>query len=465
MTIASIDPATGRTLQTFEELSPAALEARLAAAAAAFARTRRAPVESRAAGLRRAAELFEAEKAALARTATEEMGKTLRSAVAEVEKCAWACRHYAEHGAGYLADEPLPGDAARSYLRHLPLGVVFAIMPWNFPYWQVVRFLAPALMAGNVGLLKHASNVSRCGIALEDLFRRAGFAPGVFQNLLLSNARAAEVVADPRVAAVTLTGSEQAGAAVGAVAGRSLKKVVLELGGSDPFVVMPSADVRRAAEVAVTARTLNNGQSCIAAKRFIVHERVYAEFEAQLVDRLGRLKVGDPMDDSTDLGPLATAKGRDELDAQVRRSVEAGARLLLGGRPLAGPGNYYPATALADIPKDAPAYREEVFGPVALLFKVRDLDEAIALANDSDYGLGSSVWTADPAEIARFVDELEAGQTFVNAMVASDPRLPFGGVKRSGYGRELGALGLREFTNVKTVSVGRPAAGALPASE
>jgi len=326
-------------------------------------------------------------------------------------------------------------------------------MPWNFPFWQVVRFAAPALMAGNVGLLKHASNVPRCALALEDLFRRAGFGDGVFQTLLVGSRRTQGIIDDPRVAAVTLTGSEAAGAQVAAQAGKQIKKVVLELGGSDPFIVMPSANLDDAARVAVAARTINNGQSCIAAKRFIVHEQVYADFEARMVAGLRKLVVGDPMREGTDIGPLATKDGLQNLASQVERSVVAGARLATGGHALPGSGFFYAPTALADIPEAAPAYREEVFGPVALLFRARDLDHAIALANDSRFGLGSSVWTNDAGEQRRFVDEVEAGMTFVNAMVASDPRLPFGGVKRSGFGRELGSIGIREFVNIKSVVV------------
>jgi succinate-semialdehyde dehydrogenase/glutarate-semialdehyde dehydrogenase len=333
------------------------------------------------------------------------------------------------------------------------LGTILAVMPWNFPFWQVVRFAAPALMAGNVGLLKHASNVSRCALALQEIFRRAGFPEGAFQTLLMTPGRVARVIADDRVTAVTLTGSEAAGSKVAEQAGKHIKKSVMELGGSDPFIVLPSADLGAAVSTAITARNINNGQSCIAAKRFIVHARVYDEFERRMVEGLMRLKVGDPMDADTDVGPLATAQILETVERQVDESVRAGARLLTGGKRLDRPGNFYPVSALAQIPRDAPAYREEVFGPVALLFEARDLDEAIDLANTSDYGLGSSVWTHDDEERRRCIDELEAGATFINAMVASDPRLPFGGVKRSGYGRELGCHGIREFVNVKAVSI------------
>ncbi len=454
MSIASINPATGKTTQTFEEHTEAEVEAILMRAQRRFISHRRSPMAERTAAMHRAAALLDAEQTVLARVMVEEMGKTFRSAVAELQKCALTCRHYAEHAEGYLADQSIASEARESYVRFLPLGPVLAIMPWNFPFWQVVRFAAPALMAGNVCLLKHASNVPRCALALESLFTRAGFGPGAFQTLLVGSKRVGAILADPRIAAATLTGSEAAGREVAATAGRCLKKVVLELGGSDPFIVMPSAKLEQAVKTAVTARMINNGQSCIAAKRFIVHADIYPRFEKAFVAALSQLRQGDPMLESTDLGPLATAEVLKSVDRQVRESVERGARLLIGGTPGTGPGNFYPATALTDIPREAPVHQEEVFGPVALLFKVRSLDEAIAVANDSPFGLGSSAWTENPLEQQRFVDELEAGQTFLNAMVASDPRLPFGGVKRSGYGRELGALGIREFVNAKTVFLG-----------
>lgn len=455
----SVNPATGEVLQRFEEHGPGEVEARLARAAATFPAYRRTTFPERARWMTRAAELLDAEKDRIGRLMTSEMGKTLKSAVAEVEKCAWVCRYYAEHAERFLADEAIETDAARSFVRYLPLGPVLAVMPWNFPLWQVFRFAAPALMAGNVGLLKHASNVPGCALEIEAIFRRAGFPEGAFQTLLIGSPAVASIIADRRVAAATLTGSEGAGVKVGEAAGRAIKKVVLELGGSDPFIVMPSADLEAAARTAVTARVINNGQSCIAAKRFIVHERVYPEFEQRMKAGLEALRVGDPFQDGVDVGPLSTAQGVEDLERQVTASVKAGARLVTGGRRVPGKGWFYAPTALADIPPAAPAYREEVFGPVALLFKVRSVDEAIALANDSVYGLGSSAWTNDPAERERFVNELEAGATFVNAMVASDPRLPFGGVKHSGHGRELGAWGIREFVNVKAVSVQEPKPG------
>jgi succinate-semialdehyde dehydrogenase / glutarate-semialdehyde dehydrogenase len=453
MAIRSINPTTGETLQVFQETTDAELESKLARAVSAFETQRKASIAERSEKMRKAAEILERDKRAYAQMMTEEMGKTVRSAIAEVEKCALTCRHYAEHAAELLRDEPVTTEAAASYVRHLPLGPVLAVMPWNFPFWQVIRFAAPALMAGNVGLLKHASNVSRSALALEELFLRAGFAPGVFQTLLIDSKRVAAVIDDPRIRAVTLTGSEGAGVSVASQAGKQLKKAVLELGGSDPFIVMPSANLGDAVKTAVAARMINNGQSCIAAKRFLVHERVYAEFEAGMVARIKQLRVGDPMHDDTDVGPLATESGREGLAEQVARSIEDGAKLLVGGHKLDRPGFFYAPTALSDIPESAAAYRQEVFGPVALLFKVRDVDHAIAVANDSTFGLGSSVWTRDPAEHERFINELESGMTFVNAMVASDPRLPFGGVKHSGFGRELGRVGIREFVNIKTIVV------------
>jgi succinate-semialdehyde dehydrogenase/glutarate-semialdehyde dehydrogenase len=447
----SKNPATGDVLARFDELAPDQLEGKLEQARVAFARQRRTRFAERAAAMSRAGAILERDKQRLGVLMTQEMGKTLKSAVAEAEKCAWVCRYYAENAERHLADEPVATDAAKSYTHCLPLGPVLAVMPWNFPFWQVFRFAAPAIMAGNVALLKHASNVPQCALAIEDVLRQAGFDDGVFQTLLLGSARVAAVIEDPRIAAVTLTGSEGAGAQVGGTAGKVLKKSVLELGGSDPFIVMPSANLDDAAATAVKARCINNGQSCIAAKRFIVHQDVYSAFEARFVAGLERLEVGDPMLDGTELGPLATEQVLDDVSKQVAASVAAGARLLCGGKRVGTRGNFYAPTALADIPTTAPAYREEVFGPVASLFKVKDLDAAIALANDSPFGLGSSVWTHDKAEQQRFIDELEAGQTFVNAMVASDPRLPFGGVKRSGHGRELAAVGIREFVNLKTV--------------
>jgi succinate-semialdehyde dehydrogenase/glutarate-semialdehyde dehydrogenase len=451
MAIASIDPRTGETRETFQAHGPEEIERRLGRAASAFASWRKTSFEARSAPMRRAAGILLAEKERIGRLMTEEMGKTLVSAIAEVEKCARACRHYAEHAESDLADEPCATEN-RSFVRYLPLGPVLAVMPWNFPFWQVFRFVAPALMAGNVGLLKHASNVPRCALAIEDVLSRAGFPEGVFQTLLIESSAVARVLDDPRVVAATLTGSEGAGAAVASRAGGLIKPTVLELGGSDAFVVMPSADLDGAAQAAVQSRTLNNGQSCINAKRFIVHADVYDAFEARLVAAFEALAIGDPMDRTTEIGPLALESVRRDVVDQVERSVSAGARLLTGGVAFGDRGFWFRPGVIAGAPPGSPAYAEEIFGPVASLFRAADIDEAIVLANDSVFGLGSSVWTRDEGEQQRFIDEIEAGQTFVNAMVVSDPRVPFGGIKRSGYGRELAAHGIRAFCNAKTIS-------------
>jgi succinate-semialdehyde dehydrogenase / glutarate-semialdehyde dehydrogenase len=453
MALASINPATGETLREFATLTEAEIERKLAAAEKAFRTHRGTPFAARAAILLAVADLLEEEVDSLARRITLEMGKPIGAARDEVRKCAGGCRYYAENAERFLEEKAIQTAAARSSVRWQPLGAVLAIMPWNFPFWQVFRFAAPALMAGNVGLLKHAANVPQCALAIEDLFRRAGAAEGIFQTLLIGSERVAALIADRRVAAVTLTGSDKAGSEVAAAAGRAIKKCVLELGGSDPFIVMPSADLDLALTTAVKARTLNSGQSCIAAKRFLVAEAVYEEFVRPFIEKMRALKIGDPFDEATDIGPLATPSIRDGVHDQVRKSVAAGAKLLAGGEPIEGRGNFYPPTVLAEIPEDAPAYREEVFGPVALIFRVENATAAIKLANDSDLGLGASVWTSAAAEQELFATELEAGMVFINAMVASDPRLPFGGVKRSGYGRELGSLGVREFMNAKTVVV------------
>jgi succinate-semialdehyde dehydrogenase/glutarate-semialdehyde dehydrogenase len=451
MAIASINPATGEILQEFDEHSAAEVEEKLAAAAAAFSLHRRSSFVEREIVLQEAAQLLEQEAKSLARTMTLEMGKPIAAARAEVEKCAKVCRYYVENARRFLEEEPEQTSAARSAVRWQPLGPVLAIMPWNFPFWQVFRFAAPALMAGNVGLLKHAANVPQCALAIEDIFRRAGLPPGVFQTLLIGSGKVAALIKDRRVQAVTLTGSDRAGREVAAIAGREIKKCVLELGGSDPFIVMPSADVDAALTTAVKARTQNNGQSCIAAKRFLIADEIYDEFVSQFVEKMKALKIGDPLEEATEIGPLATPAIRDGVDEQVRKSIDAGAKLLLGGKPHDGVGNFYPPTVLAEIPKESPADGEEIFGPVALLFRVKDAAAAIELANDSCFGLGASAWTNDTNEQELFASELEAGMVFINAMVASDPRLPFGGVKRSGYGRELGSLGIREFMNAKTV--------------
>ncbi len=451
MAIASVNPATGKTLRTFEPHSEAEIERRVALAAQEFPRWRRRPWAERASPMAKAGDVLDGRKTEWGRRMTLEMGKPIAAGVAEAEKCAWVCRFYADNAERFLADEPVSTDASRSFVRYDPLGPILAVMPWNFPFWQVFRFAAPALMAGNVGLLKHASNVPDCALAIEEIFREAGFPEGAFQTLLVGSDRVARLIDDPRIAAVTLTGSEGAGVSVGQSAGAQIKKAVLELGGSDPFIVMPSADLETATSTAVKARTVNNGQSCIAAKRFIVHRDVADAFEKRFVEKMRALKVGDPMDPSVEVGPLATPAIRDEVDGLVRRTVAAGARVALGGKPADGPGNFYPPTVLADVPAGSPADVEEIFGPVASLFRVANIDEAIVVANRTRFGLGSSAWTREPAERERFERELEAGAVFINGMVKSDPRLPFGGVKKSGFGRELSAHGIREFVNVKTV--------------
>jgi succinate-semialdehyde dehydrogenase/glutarate-semialdehyde dehydrogenase len=453
MSIASINPATGEVLQTFEPLSDTQIEEKLQRAVAAFSRHRVLPFKDRATKMRKAADILEKEKDSLGRMMTAEMGKPLQSAIDEAVKCAWACRYYAENAERFLADEIVQTTASKSYIRYQPIGAILAVMPWNYPFWQVVRFVAPALMAGNVGLLKHASNVPQSAMKLEELFLAAGFAEGVFQTLLIGSNKVDKILSDPRIVAATLTGSEGAGIQVGISAARNIKKVVLELGGSDPFIVMPSANIDEAVSTAVKARIGNNGQSCIAAKRFIVAEKIADEFEKKFVSRMEALKVGDPFDPATELGPLATPDGVKDLDRDVQKSVQAGARILTGGKPLDRAGSYYAPTILTDIPKDSPAYHEELFGPVACLFRVKNIDEAIRLANDTRFGLGASAWTNDETERERFINDLEAGMVFINRMVASDPRLPFGGVKQSGHGRELGPYGIREFTNTKTVSI------------
>ena len=453
MAIASINPASGKTLREFASLSPAEIEARLAAAQSAFEQHRRTSFAERAQWMRNAAGILENERDELARTITVEMGKLLRASVEEVSKCERACRFYADNAARFLEDQPIKAEASRSFVRYQPLGAVLAIMPWNFPFWQVFRFAAPALMAGNVGLLKHAANVPQCALAIEDVFRRAGFADGVFQTLLIDADQVEGLIEDRRVKAVTLTGSDRAGAAVASTAGRSIKKTVLELGGSDPFIVMGSADFGAALETAVKARMINTGQSCIAAKRFIVSAELFDGFVAHFVAAMRSLRIGDPMEPETEVGPLATEAILRGVDAQVEATVSAGAKLLTGGCRIEQSGFFYEPTVLEDVPLDSPAAREEIFGPVAAFFRARDVDEAIALANDTPFGLGASAWTNEPREQDLFASEIESGMVFINGMVASDPRLPFGGVKRSGFGRELGAEGIREFVNAKTVVI------------
>ena len=447
MPIATINPATGETVRSFDALSENDVAARLERAARAFQQWRVTPVGERAAIVARAGEILEQDKDRYGRLMTLEMGKPLKAAVEEAAKCALACRYYAEHASAFVAPKHIDGDE----VHYQPLGAVLAVMPWNFPFWQVIRFAAPALCAGNVGILKHASNVPQCALAIEELFTKAGAPPGVFQTLLIGSDRVEAIIADERIAAVTLTGSEPAGRHVAGTAGTNLKKTVLELGGSDAFIVMETADIAKAADVAVKARTINNGQSCIAAKRFIVHERVATAFTDRFVEGMRSLRIGDPMLADTDIGPLATRQIADDLEKQVAESVRLGARVLTGGKRVSGAGNYFEPTVLADVPANSPAYRDELFGPVAALFRARDLDDAIRIANDTSFGLGAAAWTRDQAETDRFIRDLEAGTVFINGMVASDPRFPFGGVKHSGYGRELGPWGLQEFVNIKTV--------------
>ncbi len=451
MAIATINPATGEVVQTFQPLTAEQIESKLQLAVSAFRAERKTPFAERAKRMMKAAEILERDRERFGRLMTLEMGKPLKAAIAEAVKCATACRYYAEHAEKLLADEVIETGAKKSFVRYLPIGPILAVMPWNFPFWQVIRFAAPALMAGNVGLLKHASNVPQCAIEIEKLFNAAGFPAGVFQTLLIGSGQVDALLNDPRVVAATLTGSEQAGIQVGIGAAKRIKKVVLELGGSDPFIVMPSADLDAAVATAVEARVINNGQSCIAAKRFIVAAPIADEFERKFVARMQSLRVGDPFDEKTELGPLATPDAVTTLDADVQKTVQAGAKVLTGGHPLKRPGNYYAPTVLTNIPKDSPAYGEEFFGPVASIFRAKDQDEAIRIANDVRFGLGASAWTNDDKERERFINELEAGMVFINKMVASDTRIPFGGVKQSGHGRELGAVGIREFMNAKTV--------------
>jgi succinate-semialdehyde dehydrogenase/glutarate-semialdehyde dehydrogenase len=448
MAIATINPATGQVLKTFDALSDSQVDEKIRRAAEAFPKFRALTFAERAQMMRKAADILESEKNSIALLMTTEMGKTLRSAVDEAVKCAWVCRHYADCAEGFLADEIIQTSASRSYVRYQPLGVILVVMPWNFPFWQAFRFIAPGLMAGNVGLLKHASNVPQCALKIEEVLCRAGFPEGTFQTLLIGSEKVDRILDDPRIAAATLTGSEEAGVKVGAGAAKRIKKVVLELGGSDPFVVMPSANFDEAVATAVKARTINNGQSCIAAKRFIVAESIADRFEREFVTRMQALRVGDPMDEKVDVGPLANADAVKSLHEAVQKTARAGARVLTGGKPAEGAGNFYLPTVLTDIPENSPGYHEELFGPVALIFRVRDIDDAIRVANDSKFGLGASAWTNERAEQERFINELEAGMVFINQMVASDPRLPFGGIKRSGFGRELSVHGIREFTNI-----------------
>ena len=460
MAISTVNPATGEEVTTFEALTEEVIDQKIQRAADTFREYKKTSFAERAGMMLRAAEILDEEAEEFGRLMTSEMGKTLAAATAEAQKCARGCRYYAENAERFMADEEIELRGAKTYVRYEPLGPILAIMPWNFPFWQVFRHAAPALMAGNVILLKHASNVPQCALAIEDIIHRAGFPEGVLQTLLIGSGQVQSVIDDPRVRAVTLTGSEGAGRSVGAEAGENIKPSVLELGGSDPFIVMPSADLEKAVSTAVTSRTLNNGQSCVNAKRIIVHEEIADEFERRFVESMAALRVGDPMSEDTDMGPLATSQMLEDVADQVRKSVEAGARVLTGGEPMDEPGNFYPPTVITDIPKDSPAYREEIFGPVASLFRVRDIDEAIHLANDTAFGLSSSAWTNDPAEQERFINEIEAGMVYVNRMTESTPEIPFGGAKNSGYGRELSHFGIHEFTNVKTVWIDESAEAA-----
>jgi succinate-semialdehyde dehydrogenase/glutarate-semialdehyde dehydrogenase len=449
--LLSLNPATGETLAVFEPLNEAQIEQKLRLAAEASEGYRRVPLAQRSDMLVRVSKLLERENERLARLITAEMGKVLRTAREEVAKCAWACRYYAENTERFLADEHVNTAATSSYVRYLPVGPVLALMTWNFPLWQVFRFAVPALMAGNVCLVKHAPNVPQCSVAIEDIFRQADTPDGVFQTLLVHSNQVEAILSDARVKAVTFTGSIKNGRRVAGVAGMGSKKVILELGGNDAFIVMPSADLEKAVAAAVEARIVNSGQSCSAAKRFIVAHPIADAFERRFIDMMRAVRVGDPMDERSDMGPLATVSTLDTLEKQVEQSLAAGCRLLLGGKRIPRPGNYFSPTVLTDIKKGSPAHREELYGPVASLFCVKDIHEAIRVANDTNFGLGASAWTNDPAERMHFIESLQAGMVFINRRVRSDPRLPFGGIKDSGFGRELGAHGLLEFTATQTV--------------
>ncbi len=451
MGIATINPATGETIKPFTPLTAEEIEAKLASGEKAYQSYRKTSMAQRSQWLNQAADILERDQVKYGELMTLEMGKPIKTAIAEVKKCAWVCRFYAENAPDFLKDVPATTDASASYVRCLPLGIILAVMPWNFPFWQVFRFAAPALMAGNVGILKHASNVPQCALGIEAILAEAGFPEGAFQTLLIGANQVQSLMTDSRVKAATLTGSEPAGMSLASEAGKQIKKTVLELGGSDPFIVLESANLEEAVNTAVTARILNNGQSCIAAKRFILANSLADQFEQQLLAKFKTLKIGDPMDETTDIGPLATPNILKDLDDIVQGSVAKGAKVLIGGKPLDRAGNYYPPTILTNITPEAPAYLEELFGPVACLYRVDSLDEAIALANITPFGLGASAWTSNQAEAERCINEIEAGAVFINGMVKSDPRLPFGGIKRSGYGRELGIQGIQEFVNLKTV--------------
>lgn len=453
MAIQTQNPANGKIVKTFDAHTDAEVDKAICASVEAHKILRDWSHTDRAKAMLKAADILEDEAERLGEIMTLEMGKTLKGAKAEAEKCAWVCRHYAETAEEYLADEMIESGASKSYRKYLPLGPVLAVMPWNYPFWQVMRFAAPALMAGNTGLLKHASNVPQCALAIEDVFKRAGFPEGAFTALLIGGSKVERILRDDRVRAATLTGSEPAGASVASICGEEIKPTVLELGGSDPFIIMPSADLGEAVKVGTTARTQNNGQSCIAAKRFFVHADIYDDVKSRFVKAFEALNIGDPMKEDTDIGPLVNKDGRDTIAKQVENAIKDGAKRVTGAESIDGDGYYFKPGIIEDIPESSDAYHEEIFGPVMLLFKVESLDEAIKIANASPFGLGSSVWTTDKAEQEEAIRRIEAGATFVNSMTASDPRLPFGGIKRSGYGRELAAEGIRAFCNVKTVSI------------
>ncbi len=453
MAIQTQNPATGAIIQTFTAHTDAEVDVAIARAYGAYKELRSWTFTRRAECMRKAADILERDAKALGRLMTLEMGKTWASAEAEAKKCAWVCRYYADEAERHMADEVVETGASLSYRAYQPIGPVLAVMPWNYPFWQVFRFAAPALMAGNTGLLKHASNVPQCALKITEIFTKAGFPEGAFQTLLIGGAKVERILRDDRVRAATLTGSEPAGASVASICGQEIKPVVLELGGSDAFIVMPSANLDEAVKTGTKARTQNNGQSCIAAKRFLVHADIYDDFKARLAASFRALKIGDPMDESTDIGPLVNQGSHEEVTAQVEGAIADGAVRVIGARPIDGYGFYFEPGILENIPESSKAYHEEIFGPVALLFKIESLEEAIEIANASPFGLGSAIWTADKAEQALAIRDLEAGATFVNSMTSSDPRLPFGGIKRSGFGRELAAEGIRAFCNLKTVSI------------
>jgi succinate-semialdehyde dehydrogenase / glutarate-semialdehyde dehydrogenase len=455
MYLKSINPTSGELIEEFSIWSNSEVEKVVSSVAAQNPLWKETDISKRASLLQRVASILRDRREPLSKLIAMEMGKPITAGQGEIEKCAWVCDYYAEHAKTFLADEEIETDAAKSLIRYQPLGTILAIMPWNFPFWQLFRFAAPALMAGNTILLKHASNVTRCAIEIEKIFIDAGFPNNIFRTLLIDTGQVSSVIESPHVSAVTLTGSEGAGRAVGSSAGKALKPSVLELGGSDPFIVLPDANIEEAARIGAMARTINAGQSCIAAKRFIIHTEVYDQFMDAFIARMKEVIVGDPLDNRTQIGPLARQDLRDDLHAQVRRSIEAGAELLLGGEVPSVPGAFYPATILANVKKGMPAYDEEIFGPVASCIRVEDEEEAIDVANDTKFGLGASIWTSNLEAADRLANRIEAGSVFINGLVKSDPRLPFGGIKASGYGRELSVHGIREFVNIKTLWIGK----------